>query len=108
MKQPVKYTISNINGKYYVSDLFEINEKTDVIRVMVLDKNSDIDKTVKKIYINGIEIDFKSYYSAYTGFNTNIICMNINEFLKSTNDLNVELIENSKIEIVLFFYKNKI
>jgi hypothetical protein len=102
MNTVIKYTIEYKNDTYLYSDFFLINKKTDIIRFRTLGENSDIEKNIKKIYINGKDIDFKSICAANTAFKLTVICIIVNEFLNSTNDIKIELIENSKIEVFLF------
>lgn len=109
MKQPIKYTIENINGIHEISDYFDINDNLLYIRITAIfpfiqNGGNYVMNVINEFSVNGIEVLWKTFFSA-NGSPLYILDLPIDIFLKSTRDLNIKIIKNSKIEVNLFFQK---
>lgn len=105
MKPPVKYTIENIDGKYHVSDSFDINEKINHIRIIIkhpIYERNPITSIIKNISNKEKNIRFYDSWNSWNSQCSTITELNIDEFINNTSDLIFELIENSKIECHIF------
>ena len=102
---PIKFTIENISGVYKYSSIQEINDNISLIRIMAMDhkespEKTDLAKVVKKRFLNKLAI-IGNYHSAY-GNPRSILEIPIEAFIKSNADFTLELIEDSKVEVILF------
>lgn len=104
----IKYTIENKGGIHHVSDIFDINENIGLIRVinksLILDELPSPILIITDFSINGIKIAHESFFSVY-GFLSTINDFPIDMFIKSTNDIKIEIKENSKIEVNIYTEK---
>ncbi len=111
MKKPIKYTIENTNGIQTVSDSFDVNDNVFCIRIITVypiieyARNSPV-FIINEFSINGIEVRYKNFFDS-SGFCSTVLDISITEFIKNTNDLDIKIIENSKIEVVLFLEEPK-
>lgn len=106
-KEPIKYTIQNKNGIYEYSDSFEIND-TVTIRIIILHpirERNPLTDIVKRSSIEGNDIFFDDSGSTCSGYVSTVNDLRNPVFIKNTNDLKFELIENSKIQIMLLYNK---
>ncbi len=103
--EPIIYTVENKNGIHEYSDSFEVND-TVKIRIIILhpviERNPLMD-IVKNISNKDKNIPFDNSATAVFGYCSTINDLPVNEFLNNTNDLKFELIENSKIAVMLLF-----
>lgn len=105
MKKPIKYTIENIDGKYHVSDSFDVNDKIKMIRIIIkhpIYERNPLTSIVKSISNKEKNIPFDDRNNDYSGQCSTITTMPVDEFINNTGDLRFELIENSKIELYIF------
>ena len=108
---PIKYTVENKDGVYEYSDSFDINRTTSLIRIQTLYpiKNTFEDNPmylIKRFFVNDTEVMVK-YFVGTGGEFVVILDIPLEKFLNSTNDLKFELIENSKIEVILFLKRHE-
>lgn len=102
----IKYTIENKGGIHHVSDVFDINENIGLIRVInksliLKEEYSSPTLIITNFLINGIEVLYKEFISPH-GNHSTIFDLPISKLLKNTNDIKIEIKENSKIEVQIF------
>lgn len=102
----IKYTIENKGGIHHVSDIFDINENLGLIRVInksliLKDELPSPILIITDFSVNGIKIAYESFFSIRQFLST-IDDFPIDMFIKSTNDIKIEIKENSKIEVQIF------
>ena len=105
MNQPIKYIIENKNGKYYISDSFDVHDKINMIRIIIkhpIYERNPLTRIVKNISNKEKNIPFDDRNNDYSGQCSTVTTMPIDEFINNTSDLMFELIENSKIELNIF------
>lgn len=105
MNPPIKYTIENIDGKHYVSDSFDVNEKINAIRIIIkhpIYERNPLTNIVKKISNKYKNIPFDDSWNSCNSQCSTITQLYVDEFINNTSDLIFELIENSKIELHIF------
>lgn len=106
MKNPIKYTIENIDGKHCVSDSFEVNEDIYIIRIKNLIDNKETQLNCPTLLITDFKINdtlivWKSPFNPF-GFCNSIIDITKDLFIKNTKDIIIEIKEKSKIEVQIF------
>ena len=102
----IKYTIENKGGIHHVSNFFDINENLGLIRIVnksliLKEEYSSPILIITNFSINGIEVSYKKHLSPHWNHST-FFDLITHKFLKDTNDIKIELKENSKIEVSLF------
>lgn len=105
MKSPIKYTIENIDGKHHVSDSFEINDKIELIRIIIkhpIYERNPITRIIKNISNKEQNIHFDDSQNSWNGQCSTITDLKVDEFVNNTNDIKFKLLENSKIELHIF------
>lgn len=108
MKPTIKYAIENIDGNHYTSDTIEINQNVILIRIKTLHvtESNDVnysrpENIIEKFLINNEIVIVKSFF-AVGGSPITELDLPINCFLTNTNDLKIELVKNSKIELNIY------
>ena len=108
-KKPIEYIVENKNGVHEYLGSFVIDDTIRIIRIIILHPvggRNPIMDIVKKISNKDKNIPFNNSGTDYCGWCSTVNDLYVNEFLNSTNDLKFELIENSKIRVILI-YKRK-
>ena len=110
MKDPIKYTIENINGIQKESDYFDVSDNLALIRIInksliLKESESSPILIITDFSINGIKISYEKYLPPHWN-HYSVFDLPISQFLKNTNGIKIEIKENSKIEIILFFKKS--
>jgi hypothetical protein len=106
----IKYTIENKEGIHNVSNYFDINEDIALIRIInksliLKEELSSPTLIITNFSINGVNFLYKQPLSPYGHCSTVFDLPPISELLKNTNDIKIEIKENSKIEVNIFFSK---
>lgn len=104
-REPIQYTIENKNGVHEYSDSFEVND-TVKIRINILHPVAErnwLTSIVKNISIKGEKVPFDDSGNSVSGQCSTVNDLRYEVFVNNTNDLKFELIENSKIAIMLLF-----
>lgn len=108
MKTPIKYIVENIDGNHYTSDTIEINQNVILISIKTLHitelndvNDSRPENVIEKFLINNEIVIVKSFFGV-GGSPITELDLPINYFLTNTNDLKIELVKNSKIELNIY------
>ncbi len=110
MREPIQYTVENKNGVHEYSDSFEINDWV-LIRINILHpikERNFLTSILKRISCQDGDIKFDDSSNDYSGQCSTIhhpCGLHRDVFIKNTKDLKFELIENSKIAVMLLFKK---
>ncbi len=107
MQKTIKYTIENINGIQTVSDSFEINDNLRFVRItnkslILKEQESSPILIITNFSINGIEVLYEKFLHPHWN-HYSIFDLPISKLLKNTNDIKIEIKDNSKIEVFLCF-----
>ena len=108
--KPLQCTIENKNGIYEYNFIDECTfiDDISIVRIVtaseIKNDNNSLEKIVKTIFINGVDIKYNDYHAANC-FPPHVIDIPVKE---STNihDVVFDLIEGSKIDVV--FYPKKL